>query len=164
MFTAGKRPEPNFQTNATTRRLRLVTWMLVPLHIAIMLPGVLTATEDVPVHWDIDGTVTRYGAPWELLIVSGVFGALVVGLLLVSHRPQWFNYITVVTKTNAQEIYREGERLMVWMALVVAGMQGVVAWVFALGLHEGIAFTVTMTLVLTLLVVVGIGIVRQVRL
>ncbi|HIY67279.1 MAG TPA: DUF1648 domain-containing protein, partial [Candidatus Agrococcus pullicola] len=107
MFTARKRPEPNFETNRTTRTLRLVTWALVPLHLVIMLPGVLTATEDVPVHWGIDGTVTRYGAPWELLIVSGVFGVLVVGILLVSHKPQWFNYMTVVTKTNAQEIYRE---------------------------------------------------------
>lgn len=163
-MTAGKRPEPNFETNRTTRTLRLVTWALVPLHIAIMLPGVLTATEDVPVHWDIDGTVTRYGAPWELLIASGVFGVLVAGILLVSHKPQWFNYITVVTKTNAQEIYREGERLMVWMALVLAGMQGVVAWVFVLGLGEGFGFTLTVTLLIMLLVVVGIGIVRQVRL
>ena len=100
----------------------------------------------------------------ELLIVSGVFGVLVVGILLVSHKPQWFNYMTVVTKTNAQEIYREGERLMVWMALVLVGMQGVVAWVFLLGINEGFAFTLTVTLLLTLLVVLGIGLVRQVRL
>ena len=42
---------------------------------------------------------------------------LSAGLALLSTKPRAFNYPLVVTEHNAQAIYREGERMMVWLLL-----------------------------------------------
>lgn len=157
-----KRPARTYSTDRLTRLLRVVTWVLAPLHVVIMLPGALSGTDEVPLHWNFDGTVTRYGSAWEILIVSVVFAVLVAGILLLSLKPQWLNHATIVTETNAQEVYREGERLMIWLAFVMAGMQGAVAWTFALGLND--PFAIIVPLLVLLFVVLGVGIARQMRL
>lgn len=156
------RPARTFVTSKHIRILRAVTWVFIVVNIAVMLPRAFSDSEQVPAHWNFDGTVTRYGSPWEVVIVAVVFAVIVAGILLLSLRPEWFNYATIVTETNAQQVYREGEWLTVWIAIVMGGMQGAIAWTFAFGIDD--RFAVIVPFLVLIMVVLGIGIVRQVRL
>ena len=50
-------------------------------------------------------------------------GALLVGLVAwLSCKPHIFNYPLQITERNAQGVYREGERMMVWLLVVLAAV------------------------------------------
>lgn len=72
---------------------RIIVWALafLPLAVTALLYGRLP--ESVPIHWDIDGTVT-YGGKWSLLLLSAlnlIMVALFVVLPKIDPRRQNYN-------------------------------------------------------------------------
>ena len=141
---------------------RLLRWLgvLAALAITVWLlvayPG-LPAT--VPTHFDATGTADGWGPRSSVLVLGGIMLVLSVGIALLSARPRVLNYPVILTDHNAQAVYREGERLMVWTLLGMQVLYLGIAWSVILGgggalLVLGIA---------GLLGASAVGIVRMVR-
>lgn len=83
--------------------------------------------EEIPVHFGLDGTVNRYGSPWEMM-----FGIVSVGLctLLVAVMvpfPNVYNYPTQLTEQNVQAQYKNAVQMMVWLGFSCGLMTPIIA-------------------------------------
>ena len=67
-----------------------------------------------------------------MLWLAGVMLAISVLMAWLSTKPNALNYPGDITEANAQRIYREGERMMVWVLVSVAVLYlGIVLQTFA---------------------------------
>src|SRR5699024_6478730 len=108
---------------------------------------------------DITGTADAWGSKSSILVLGGVMMLLSAGLALLSTKPRVFNYPLIVTEHNAQAVYREGERMMVWMLL---SMQLIYAGLISSAMRGGGEALLLIGLAAILGSVV-VGIVRLVR-
>jgi uncharacterized membrane protein len=156
---APPRPSRTFVTGPVTRGLRLLSVLVmlgITAWILLSYPGL---PETVATHFDARGEADDWGPRWSLLVLAGVMVALSLLLAALSGRPRAVNYPTEVTASNAQAVYREGERLMVWTVLAMQLIYLGIAWSVILG---GGAALIVGGLV-GLLGAVVVGIVRLVR-
>ena len=117
MVTAVKqqRPAPDYVSGPVTRGLRVVSLISVVALTLVVLVRYPSLPETVPTHFDFSGEADGFGSRSSVLWLAG--GAVVLGAFMawLSTRPQVFNYPGEITEANAQRMYREGERLMVWV-------------------------------------------------
>ncbi|MDN5820641.1 MAG: DUF1648 domain-containing protein [Brachybacterium sp.] len=158
-IAAPTRPTRTYVTGRVTKSLRalalvvslaITTWILLRYP---SLPDVLAT------HFGADGQADDRGPKWSILILAAVMLLLSLGLAALSTRPRVFNYPLEITEGNAQAVYREGERVVVWMALGVQVVYLGIAWSV---LQTG-GGAVLVLAPLVLLVAAIIGIIRQVR-
>ena len=154
------RPARTFTTGGVTRLLRAVS-VLAALAITVWLlvayPG-LPAT--VPTHFDATGTADGWGPRSSVLVLGGIMLVLSVGIALLSARPRVLNYPVILTDHNAQAVYREGERLMVWTLLALQVLYLALASAVILGGSTTALFVIGLA---ALLGAVAVGIVRVLR-
>lgn len=94
----------------------------------------------VPIHWNASGQADGWGSSWMLLVLLGTWALLTTCLLLLSRRPDWFNYPMAVTADNAQRVYNAGTRLMIWSSLWVSIIMGA-ATAYTFGIDAGTMVT-----------------------
>lgn len=51
-----------------------------------------------------------------MFVIVGLLAALIGATSWLSTRPQVLNFPVIVTEANAQQIFRESERMMVWVS------------------------------------------------
>lgn len=119
LSTHRNRPVRTYTTGTVTRVLRYVALGGVGalcLYVALTydsLPGI------VPTHFGFSGEADAWGSKssvWTLLGISVVMVAVIAAL---STRPRGLNYVSTITQENAQRLYREGERLLVWISVAI---------------------------------------------
>ena len=115
------RPPRSYVTGRVTRTLRWATWILVVVGIGTVAATYPSLPQTVPVHFDVTGTADRFGDRTSVLWLALLWLVLQGALTWLSTRPQVANYPVEVTDENAQDLYREGERLIVWVGLAMAG-------------------------------------------
>jgi hypothetical protein len=118
--TGRRRPAPDYVTDRVTRAVHAATWLVVVAGlgtVAVRYPD-LPAT--VPVHVDLSGRADDVGPRSSVLWLAALWLVLQGGISALSRRPDLFNYTVPVTEDNAQRVYREGERLMVWLGASIA--------------------------------------------
>ncbi|GAA1309201.1 DUF1648 domain-containing protein [Brachybacterium tyrofermentans] len=153
------RPARTYRTSLPVRILRAIG-LLGALTITIWLVlAYRTMPQTIATHFGPGGAADDYGSKVTALVLAALMVALTLFLAVLSLRPSMLNYPTVITKTNAQAIYREGERMLV---LALVSMQ-----VVYLGLGRSVsdgAGSALLALGLVLLVAcMVLGIVRLVR-
>jgi len=113
------RPARTYTTGKMTRALRYVAVIGVgalSMYVAFTYDGV---PDTVPTHFGFTGEADDWGPKWSIWVLLGI-NVLMVGLIAwLSTRPQWLNYVSDITDDNAQRLYREGERMMVWMSVAI---------------------------------------------
>ena len=115
--------------------------------------------EVVPVHFSVTGEADGWGSRSSVLWLAGG-GVVLIGLIAwLSCKPNIFNYPMPITEHNAQAIYREGERMMVWLvAMVVAVFAGIA--MLSAGVPGGLMLTASLV---GMPVVLIVGVVRMLR-
>lgn len=113
------RPTPDYVTGSVTRVLRLAAALGVAAVTAFLLWHYPSLPETVPVHFSFSGDADGFGPRSSILWLAGVMTGLGALLTWLSTKPNLFNYPGEITESNAQRLYREGERMMVW---VLAGL------------------------------------------
>ncbi|PWD51284.1 hypothetical protein C8046_12065 [Serinibacter arcticus] len=156
---AATRPRRTYRTGLATQILRglaLLGMLAVTIAVLRAYPDL---PDTVPTHFGANGQPDSYGPRWSLLVLVGIWWVLLAGIGWLSARPRMLNYPLVVTESNAQLLYREAERMLVWLmiALVVVGVAMIVGvlghqvgWLIWVGLAGTLAVTVA-------------GIVRMIR-
>ncbi|GAA1318946.1 DUF1648 domain-containing protein [Nonlabens tegetincola] len=117
---SGRRPAREFQTGPVTVWLRRAAIAVTVVGWVGLLASYRGLPEVVPVHFNMSGTTDGWGPKSVLLVLGGVFSMVVVAMVWLSRAPQVFSYPFEVTPDNAQTVYREGERMLVWVTLSVA--------------------------------------------
>lgn len=132
-LTKATRPARTFTTGPITRGLRAVS-VLAMLGVTVwILVSYPNLPDTVGTHFDLQGEADDWGPKWSVLVLAAVMLLLSLPLIALSTRPRLFNYPTEVTASNAQAIYREGERLMVWTVLTMQPVYLGIAWSVILG-------------------------------
>lgn len=118
--TMRSRPRPTFSLDPLHRFL-LVGSVVVSIGYTLwMAARIPSMPEQVPVHFSADGSVNRYGSPWEMMIVAALLLATIIGCAILTRYPRIYNYGTgKVTEKNIQAHYKNGVQLMVWMVFSV---------------------------------------------
>lgn len=135
--SAAGRPRPDVRLDPLHRGLRLLS-AAVPVGVSLYAGARLPAMpEQIPVHFGFDGSVSRYGSPWEGLGALLLLTLLAVGLAVLSRYPHRFNYPFLLTEHNVQRQYRNAAQMMVWLALSTAVISVGTAnvWFGISGLH-----------------------------
>ncbi|MCB7137002.1 DUF1648 domain-containing protein [Cellulosimicrobium marinum] len=161
MPTTTPRPARTYETDALTRLVRLLSWAGRGVVVAVAVALAVRADDQVPVHVDAAGNPDRFGSPLEGALAVVVLVACAALCLGLSPFPRAFNYPLTITEDNAQAVYREGERMLVWTGagcLVLAA--GATATIFTDGGPFAVLIGVGVALVLGACVV---GIWRTVR-
>ena len=126
------RPAPDYVTGAVTRGLRVASLLGIAVLTAYLLVRYPLLPEVVPTHFDFGGQPDDFGSRTSVLWLAGIMlgmGALIAWL---STKPNVLNYPGDITEANAQRLYREGERVMVWVLAGVAVVYlGIVLLYFA---------------------------------
>lgn len=125
------RPTRTYVTGAVTRGLRYIAVAGVGALCVYVGLTYDSLPDTVPTHFDFAGEADDWGPKWTVLVLLGV-SILTVGLVAwLSARPRWFNYPGDLTETNAQFMYREGERMLVWISVaLVAVFYGVILSIY----------------------------------
>lgn len=114
--TMRSRPQPNFTLDASHRFLLIGSVVVAIGYTAWMMLRIPSMPEQVPMHFAADGSVNRYGSPWEMLIPALSLLATIIGCAVLARYPRIFNYgFGKVTEKNIQAHYKNGVQLMIWL-------------------------------------------------
>lgn len=114
------RPAVAYQRGRMTALLRVLGPTVAVIGVATILVGYATLPATVPTHFGVDAEADSFGPRWSVLVLAGIWVVVQLGVALLAAHPRWFNYPMPVTAGNAQRLYREGERMMVWLGVAVA--------------------------------------------
>lgn len=103
-----------FTTGSVTRGIRRATLIATAVLSAVLLASYPMLPELIPTHFNLAGQADSYGPSWTVFVIVGLLCALIVATFGLSMRPQILNFPVVVTEENAQRVFRESERMMVW--------------------------------------------------
>lgn len=117
ILPTAQRPERTYRTGPITRGLRWLGVLGALGVTAWILVRYSSLPDTIATHFTARGEADDWGPKWSILVLAGVMLLLSLGLAALSTRPRVLNYPLEVTARNAQTIYREGERVMVWTLL-----------------------------------------------
>ncbi|WP_157983819.1 DUF1648 domain-containing protein [Nesterenkonia muleiensis] len=119
--TVRSRPQPGFTLDPVHRFLLTGSLVVSIGYTLWMVARIPSMPEQVPMHFSADGSVNRYGSPWEMLILACLSLAVIVGCVVLTRYPRIYNYgIGKVTEENIQAHYKNAVQMMVWLAFSLA--------------------------------------------
>ncbi|MCF2589281.1 DUF1648 domain-containing protein [Brevibacterium sp. UCMA 11752] len=105
-----------FETGTATRWIRRATLIATAVLSVVVLVSYPMLPDLIPTHFNLAGMADGYGPSWTVFVIVGLLAALIGATSWLSTRPQMLNFPVVVTEENAQQIFRESERMMVWVS------------------------------------------------
>lgn len=153
------RPERTYTTGPVTAALRILGMIVTACAATTLLANYPSMPMTVPTHFNIRGEADAYGPKISVLWIVLVMVLVQTLLAWISTKPWIMNYPVGLTENNAQALYREGERLMVWVGLCVSLLFASITAAFfttAAGLAASIAGA-------SLVIALATGIVRLLR-
>jgi uncharacterized membrane protein len=119
-MTLKDRPAADYERGRTTAILRVLGPAIAMVGIVLILVGYVGLPATIPTHFGIAGEADSFGPRWSVLVLAGIWIVMQAGVALLAAHPRAFNYPLPVTSANAQRLYREGERMIVWLGVAVA--------------------------------------------
>lgn len=113
------RPDKTHATEESTRQLTLSAIMLTVATTAVLVWQWLTRTEPIPVIYFFGSEPDTELSPGSLLPLTLVVLAFTVGTLLPVFVPAFGRFPVLVTKKNAEPLYRDSERLHAWITVLI---------------------------------------------
>lgn len=154
------RPPRAYMTGAVTTWLGRAALLLTLGISATLLASYSRLPETIPIHFNLAGQADGWGPRSSIFVLVGICTVLTVGIVLLSRHPQIFNYPFEITGGNAQAVYREGERMLIWAACAISLLYLSTGLGTLFGFNPSPMITVAMA---GLLGATGVGIVRIVR-
>lgn len=122
--TMRSRPQAEFTLGPMYRLLLTGSLVVATCYALWMLARIPSMPEQVPMHFASDGSVNRYGSPWEMAGLAAVMSVMIAGCAVLTRYPRVFNFgATRVTGRNIQAHYKNGVQMMVWLVLSLTVLQ-----------------------------------------
>jgi uncharacterized membrane protein len=102
--------------------LDMLGWALLIIAWIISFYSYSLLPDEIPVHFDLTGNITRYGSKATLFAMPALTTVLLIGLSILNKYPHIFNYPYPITPENAEKQYRIATSLIRWLKLSVAGL------------------------------------------
>lgn len=132
LSTHKERPARTYATGPVTRALRYAALGGVGALCVYVALTYSSLPNIVPTHFGFSGEADSWGSKSSVWTLLGINVVMVAGIAGFSTRPRWFNYVSEITEENAQRLYREGERMMVWIGVAIM----VLSWGMALSIYD----------------------------
>ena len=104
---------PLDNTLELTSKLFLVFMWSLTLYIFIKLPTI------IPIHFNALGKADNYGNKITLLILPLIATIIYFAITQLNKQPHILNYMTTITKENAQKEYTSATRFLRFLKLVI---------------------------------------------
>lgn len=122
------RPARSFATGPVTHALLITSWAVLAIGVGAVAFRYDHLPATIPTHFGATGRPDGYGPRSAILALAAIWLLIQTLLTVLSRHPRLFNYPMPVTTENAQRVYREGERLLVWLGLALAVTFAGVLW------------------------------------
>ncbi len=94
------------------RNLNLITLSLIVFTVLSSIYFYSLLPEKIPVHFDLQGNVNRYGNKSSIFLLSSITAVLGIGLIILSNYPHTFNYHVKITDANREKQYSLAASMM----------------------------------------------------
>ena len=84
--------------------------------------------EEIPIHFDAQGTPGNYNKKSLIWLISGIGIVMVVGLRLIRDQKESFNYPVAITEKNKEVQYQLARRLLQFIAVICGVMFSGILW------------------------------------
>lgn len=126
--TTRSRPKPTFTLDPLHRALMVIS-VAVPVMLTVFVAAQIPMMDQqVPVHFSWDGTVNRYGSPWEGFWTAAGVTVMIIGIAVLARYPRVFNNPVELNSSNVQQQYKNAVQMLTWlnlaMAIMAVGMMG----------------------------------------
>lgn len=153
------RPKRTYTTGPVTQLLRwlvIASTLVLTIWVIVRYPS-LPAT--IPTHFNLMGEPDGWGPRSSIIWMVALFVALIAGVEVLSHFPRAFNYVGTITEKNAQEMYRTGEQMMVWLNVTLVMMYAGTLLAF----QTSAAMALVTSAVIAMMIVLAVGIGKMIR-
>lgn len=82
--TMRSRPQPDFTLDSFHRLLLIGSLTVAVAYTVWMVVRIPSMPDQVPMHFAADGSVNRYGSPWEILGMTAVMLAAIIGCTVLT--------------------------------------------------------------------------------
>lgn len=107
-----RRPIIQLRLKAIDVACEILGWLLIVGHWVFTVAAYTALPNTVPIHFNGAGEADRMGDKAFLFFLPFISTALAIGLTVLNKYPHWFNYLSPITSSNAQEEYTRATRLL----------------------------------------------------
>lgn len=120
------RPKIKPKLTATDNVFEISGWLLLLAMWVLTVISFNALPNQVPVHFDAAGQVTRTGGKGTILILPIISTLLFLGMSLLNNYPHIFNYPTEITEDNALKQYTNATRLIRYLKFIILTVFGLI--------------------------------------
>ena len=154
------RPKRTYTTGPVTQLLRwlvIASTLVLTIWVIVRYPSL---PAKIPTHFNLMGEPDGWGPRSSIIWMVALFVAMIAGVEALSHFPRAFNYVGTITEHNAQEMYRTGEQMLVWLNVTLVLMY---ASLILSVLQVASGMWLLMLSVAAMVVVIAVGIGKMIR-
>lgn len=96
--------------------------LLVCIGWGLYFQNITALPDKIPIHFDLQGNADRYGSKSSLMWLALLSTCTVLGLILLSRFPHYFNYPTKITAENAAFEYQKGKTVIAIVNVLTAAL------------------------------------------
>ncbi|RKF41127.1 hypothetical protein BCY89_22195 [Sphingobacterium siyangense] len=122
------RPRIKLSLKAVDKVFELLGWLVVLLLWYVIAFHYSKLPEIVPVHYNAEGKVDKFGPKSILLMLPLIATVLYVAMTIVNRFPHLFNYPIKITEENALQQYTSATRLIRYLKFIVVVIFGIIAF------------------------------------
>ena len=113
------RPRIKLTLTALDNKLELASKIFLVLIWALTSFTLFTLPTTIPVHFNAAGQPDGYGNKFTLLILPVLATIFYLGLTILNRYPHIFNYLTPITRDNAEKQYSIATRMLRFLKLAI---------------------------------------------
>lgn len=107
-----ERPKIKIPLSAADKIIEAVALLLLLIMWAAILLTYSHLPQQVPLHFNAEGEIDRYGSKAELFIVPAIATLLYIALSFLNDYPHVFSYIRKVHRRNARILYTNSTKML----------------------------------------------------
>jgi uncharacterized membrane protein len=122
------RPRIKLRLTTADKVLEFMGWCVVLLLWYVITVHYSKLPEIVPVHYNAEGKVDKFGPKSILLMLPLIATVLYIAMTIINRFPHQFNYPVKITEENALQQYTSASRLIRYLKFIVVVIFGIITF------------------------------------
>ncbi|MDR3009060.1 MAG: DUF1648 domain-containing protein [Sphingobacterium sp.] len=122
------RPRIKLKLTVGDSILELLGWFSLFLLWYMITINYNKLPEIVPVHYNVEGKVDKFGPKSILLMLPLIATVLYIAMTIINRFPHLLNYPVKITEENASQQYTVASRLIRYLKFIVVVIFGIIAF------------------------------------